>query len=254
MNSFIGLILSLTACIFLLFGSLIVFKTKNNDKVVTFSVSIGLIVLILLVIFHLLPECIETLSSEFNDIQSYAYIFLMILIGMSFLKILDYFVPEHHHHEKNGKDCVNNLEHIAKVTCIALLLHNFVEGMALYTTTISSIKSGVLLALGIGLHNVPLGLTITSSFYKENGNVKKTLFYVILLGLSTFVGAVGISLFKNLNSNMLLTGTIFGITIGMILYIVCFELWHHFKHSENSKIKTLGLLVGGLLMLITTIL
>ena len=48
MDLFVVLVLSIFEVFSLLIGSLIVFSTKNNKKVMTFSVALGFIVLILL--------------------------------------------------------------------------------------------------------------------------------------------------------------------------------------------------------------
>lgn len=249
MNVFVGLLLSIVTGLFLLVGTFIVFKSKNSEKVVTFSVSIGLIVLILLSVFHLIPEAFEFLSGKFTSLQSYAYLFLMILVGMIILKVLDYFIPEHDSDNK-----ANNLKHIALITFFALFIHNFIEGMALYMGTLSSIKTGIMLCIGIALHNVPLGLTISSAFYKENKNKFKTVMYIIILGLSTFMGALSILVFDKLSNSSFSFGTILGITVGMIMYILVFELWPVFRESKYVKLKVAGLLIGGAIMLLTTLL
>ena len=59
MELFIVLVLSLFEIFSLLFGSLIVFSTKNSEKVMNISVSLGFIVLLLLGVFHLIPDAYE---------------------------------------------------------------------------------------------------------------------------------------------------------------------------------------------------
>ena len=43
----------------------------------------------------------------------------------------------------------------AIVTAIAISLHNFPEGVAVYLASLKGIKLGVILAIGISLHNIP---------------------------------------------------------------------------------------------------
>ena len=61
MNLLIIFVLSIISVLFLLVGTLIVFTTGNNKKIVSFSVSLGFSVLIMLGFFHLLPEAYEFL-------------------------------------------------------------------------------------------------------------------------------------------------------------------------------------------------
>ena len=108
------------------------------------------------------------------------------------LKILDRFVPEHDS---------NNLSHIGIVSSIAIIIHNIIEGMAIYNTVISDLNTCILLSLGVGLHNIPLGMAISSTTYKDN---KKSTILVVLIALSTFIGGLLIALFNVSNEKFLL--------------------------------------------------
>lgn len=48
-----------------------------------------------------------------------------------------------------------NLIQVAIVTCLAISLHNFPEGIAVYLTSLRNIDLGLSLAIGITLHNIP---------------------------------------------------------------------------------------------------
>ena len=57
---------------------------------------------------------------------------------------------------------------------MAVILHNIIEGMSLYIVS-SDIISGLFMCLGIGLHNIPLGLIIASTLYNSNYSKKDTI-------------------------------------------------------------------------------
>lgn len=63
--------------------------------------------------------------------------------------------------ESRGK---MNLIQVAIVTCLAISLHNFPEGIAVYLTSLRNIDLGLSLAIGITLHNIP-GTNNTTMLY-----------------------------------------------------------------------------------------
>lgn len=245
-----GLLLTLLLGLFIILGSIIVFLTKNNDKFVQFSISLAFGVMIMLIALDLLPEAYEIIDSG-NVIYNILYIVIGAAIGFIFLKVLDHFIPDHHDDPEDEHDDDKNLKHIGLVSSIALVLHNIVEGMAIYLLVTSDLHAGLMGCIGIGLHNIPLGMVIASTFYKSNQDKKKTMFIILGVSLSTFVGGLFIYMF-NLSSMMdLLESISLTLTIGMLLYILVMELLPKVIHSKDKKITLSGILLGILLLVST---
>ena len=45
-------------------------------------------------------------------------------------------------------------------------MHNFIEGMAIYSSVNSSLELGILISIGVGLHNIPMGWLLLQQFIK----------------------------------------------------------------------------------------
>lgn len=253
----ISLLLTLFVGLFIIFGSIIGISFKSNKKITDFSISIAFGVIISLIIFEILPESYEVLSSQLGTLRSIFALIILVLIGITILKILDLFVPfhehEHHHnHEHKNKNCHNNhLKHIGIVSSIAIIIHNLIEGMSLYLVSQSSIVSGLLLCLGIGLHNIPMGLVITSTLINSNYSKKKTIYINLIVSFSTFIG--GLVMFILGGVNELFEGILLGLTLGMLIYISIFELLHQIYHMENKKIAKAGIILGVILLIISVL-
>ncbi len=247
MNLLIVLLLGIVSIFFLLIGTLIVFSLKNNKKIVTFSVSLGFIVLILLGIFHLIPDAYSFFRSECSKVSSILYIIIVSLIGFIVVLILDKFSGHHHEHEKKESE---HFKHISLITCIFLVVHNFIEGMTLYGTVLVSYDLAAMLTLGIGLHNIPLGLTLSSTYSKNHSKIQ-TFLFVTLIGLSYLVGALISYKFSYLLDREVIMGIILMITFGMIMYIAIFEFLPVIKESNLKSMKYLGFIVGIITMVIT---
>lgn len=107
---------------------------------------------------------------------------------------------------------------------------------------------GFLVALGVGLHNIPMGMIISSTL--ENENKKKKIVILLLVTLSTFFGGILMMLVSNILSELLI-GSLICITLGMLIYIMLFELIPHLLHSKNKLLSIIGILIGIAIMIIT---
>ncbi len=242
-----GLLITLVLGLFILVGAIIVFISKNNNKFINFSISLAFSVITMLIVTDLIPELFEIFEEDNNLFTTILIIVISIFMGFVILKMLDKYVPDH---DDEGEE---NLEHIGVVAAIALVLHNIIEGMAIYTVAEESIRSGLLLAIGIGLHNIPMGMIITSTIYKASKSIKKTLSLVVLTALSTFFGGLAMAILGANSINEFTTGILIGVTLGMLLYIAFSELLPKIIKIKNKKIVLSGIITGIILILIAMI-
>ena len=252
MNEIIGLGVTLLLGLFILVGSIIVFFTKNNDKFIKFSIGLALGVLIMVILTDLIPEAYESFSEVTKPIYAILIILGITLVGIFILKLFDLFIPnhDHNHKEKDHHIDEHNLYHIGIISSIALILHNIIEGMAIYNTFINDPKTGIFIGLGVGLHNIPLGIIIASAFYKKNKSIKKTIFISFIISISTFVGGLIIYLLSS-NINEIVSGVFICLTLGMIIYISFFELLKEVLCKEKRKTALLGVLTGIILIVVS---
>lgn len=247
MNLLIVLLLSVLSIIFLLVGTIIVFNTHNSKKVMTFSVSLGFVVLILLGIIHLLPDAYEFFLEMFDSKKSILYMGISTVVGFLIILVLDLLGG---HHDEEGHHNKENFKHVSIITCIFLVVHNFIEGMSIYSSVLLNYRTALLLTIGIGLHNIPLGFTLSSTFNKNHSRFK-TVLYIIFIGISYLFGALTAFMFKDVFMNPLILGIALTFTFGMILYIAVFEFLPMIISSDEKKMKYMGILTGIVLMLLT---
>ncbi|MBR6690367.1 MAG: ZIP family metal transporter [Bacilli bacterium] len=254
----IALVLTLLVGLFILLGSFIGLNYKNNKKFTDFSISIAFGVIISLIVFEILPETFEILNGEVGTTRTIVSIVILSLIGITLLKLLDLFVPHHehdahHHHKHNNDKCHNDhLFHIGIISSVGVIAHNLIEGMSLYLVSSTSLISGILLCIGIGLHNIPMGLVISSTLTSSNFSKNKTLKVSLIVSLATFIG--GLFMFILGGVDELVEGILLGLTLGMLIYISIFELLHQIYHMKNKKIAIIGIVIGIILLLLSVLL
>lgn len=237
----LSLILTIICGLSFLIGIIVYKKSNHKVKINNVSIACASIVILGLIIMDLIPELIEI---------GKWWLIIFVILGLSILILLDLFIPhhehEHHENDENTKDHKDHIIHIGTVTIIALLLHNLVEGMALYSVGINNIKSGILMCVGISLHNIPFGFQIAS--INEN-NKNKIL--ILLLVISGFVGGLTVYLYGVISD--LIIGAIIAITLGMILHIFLFELLKEVIVNKDKKETMYGIVLGVLIVIIISL-
>ncbi len=242
----IGLLTTLLLGIFIIIGALIGLLTSKKKKIVEFSIGLAFGVIVTLMVTDLIPEVFECFG--------FSKIYIALLGGVAgfyLLRILDGFVPDHHEHKMNKQEENENLIHIGVITSIALILHNVIEGMAVYSSCLSNANLGVALTLGIGFHNIPLGMVIASSFYHSNKNLGKTMITILLVSLSTFLGGVIMYLLNLTEISSMLLGVLLSLTLGMLVFIIMDELLPRIADIKKKKVAYMGMGLGFVLLIIS---
>lgn len=245
------LVITLLVGLFTVVGSLLVFLSKNNKKFIQFSICLAFGVIVALGILELLPESYELITAYINKPYNVLMLLLCVIIGVTILKTLDNFVPDHNHDHKHDKGHKLNLFHIGIISSIALILHNVIEGITLYSTLVMSLNSGLMMGLAIGIHNIPLGMVIASTFYKRTNSKIKTVLISTIISLSTFVGGFLAYVCSGYVMSELMEGILLAITLGMIIYITCFELLMQIKEIKNKNFSIGVIILGIIVMLIS---
>lgn len=250
-----GIIITILLGIFLLAGVLVVKLAKNSEKVEQLSISIALGTMFSLVAIELIPDVMETfvLGDSFSG-WNLAIAIIAIVVGVGLFKILDHFIPDHEEHDDKEEEHENtseNMIHIGIISAVAIILHNIVEGMAVYSITSDSLKDGILVAIGVGLHNIPMGMLMYSTLEKES-RVKRVVI-LALAAVSTFVGGLLMAFISPILSELFI-GILICLALGMLIYIIFFELIPHLIHTKNKWLSVIGILAGVLVIIISTFL
>ncbi len=222
------------------YGGYILSKQIKNKKVISVvSVSLAFVVLLNLILLDIIPEIISYIVSDYA-INKVLIAIIITILGFVLLVILDHLVPHHHHehheHKDNLKEHNAHIEHISKISILALILHNILECMALYLLAQESLYKGLLMTIAICLHNIPLGLEISSGLKKNNS------FYLIILSLSGLTGGLLCMLIGSIP--VMIEHLILCFTLGMLLYLLIFELGKEIFNNRKNIYSLYGIITG----------
>lgn len=157
-----------------------------------------------IICFDLIPEAL--------DLTNLITTLFGILFGVLVMILCDNFI------KNKCKNTTNSLLKTGIIVGIGLALHNFPEGLAIGSGFESSIKLGYSLAIAIALHDIPEGISMSVPMKSGGMKPSKALWYTILSGVTTGLGAFFGSLLGGISSNMISFCLAFA--AGAMLYIV----------------------------------
>lgn len=251
-----ALLLTLFVGVFFLIGLFLPKLFKKKEKLILITTAITFLIMVYLICFDLFPETVEIYKSLESN-SSFLILLIASVTGFFSLKILDIFIPEHHHEHCEEKDNIQehnaHLFHIGYITAISLILHNILEGISIYATALGNLKLGWMMALTVGFHNLPLGIEIAINLEARKEKKVEKIGISLLLILSSFLGAFCLFLLKK-ELTLLVKGILLCLTLGMLFYISFFELFPELKRNKRKKEIKMGFLLGLILITILFVL
>ena len=244
MREFIALIITTIAGLSTVLGGCIVFfKIKSREKFISFCLSFSLSVMITISVIDLIPSSFIELNNSFSLLKSIFITILLFVVGAILVNILDRNI-------KVSKSKNSNLYKLGILNMIALMFHNFPEGIATFMTSYSDLSIGISLSLAIMMHNIPEGISIAVPLYYSTGKKGRGILYTFISALAEPLGAIVAFLFLKQYINMLTISYVLIIVAGIMITISINELFPEaIKYNESKQIK-LGMLLGVVVILI----
>lgn len=275
MNSAIGLalLLPVLAGLSTVLGSLLtVFLCKPGPRFMSFMMGFSAGVMILVSFGELLQEgIVET---------GFALAYLAFFAGMAVMLGIDILIPHihmgerhdagaelqvplvpdpqvHGHHRHHHGAAWGRGVHQGRLLKTGLLValgigvHNFPEGITSFAGTMHDPSLGIAIAIAIGLHNIPEGIAVSTPVYAATGSRAKALWWSALSGLAEPVGAVlaAAILLPILNATVL--GLALAAVAGIMVFISLDELIPVASSFSEEHLSIVGVMVGMAVMAVS---
>lgn len=247
-NIIAALILTAIAGLSTGIGSTIAYFIRKPKTIyLSFSLGLSAGVMIYVSFMELLPEALETVG----QIRGLAAFFT----GIAFIGLIDMLIPEAenpHHYEglddTTTKKVDRRLMRTGLLTALIIAIHNFPEGLAIFGTAFSNVKLGLFITVAIAIHNIPEGISVSVLILHATGNKNKAFAYSFLSGVSEPVGAIVGYLILLPFLTPLLLAALSAFIAGIMVYISVDELLpmaHRYGHGHTV---ILGIVLGMLIM------
>ncbi len=256
-NLILAFVLTLLAGLSTGIGSILAFFTRQTNTIflsTSLGFSAGVMIYVSFVeIFQKSKEAlINHLGEAMGEWAAVGSFFLGILV----ISIIDKLVPEAENpHEARDNADIKKLKKVESkeesqlfrmglMSAIAIVVHNFPEGIATFASALSDPKLGVSIGIAVAIHNIPEGISVSVPIYYSTGDKKKAFVYSFLSGLSEPLGALlGYFIFR-VFFNDLIFGVLFGSVAGIMVFISIDELLPTSRKYGKGHWEIYGFVLG----------
>jgi ZIP family zinc transporter len=271
-NVLMAFLLTLFAGLSTGIGSALTFFAKKTNKAFL-SISLGFSagVMIYVSFVEILRKAEESLIEALGPGLGAWLTVGSFFFGILIIAVIDNLVPEYEnpHHpqeetqireeiaEKNsfeGEDEKQNLLRMGTMSALAIMIHNFPEGLATFASALKDPALGISIAIAIAIHNIPEGISVSMPIYYATGNKRKAFIISLLSGLSEPLGAImGFLIFRAI-FNELLFGILFGSVAGIMVFISVDELLPTSRKYGSGHNEIYGFMGGMAVMALSLLL
>lgn len=248
MNRHIGIALLLTtlAGLSTTIGSIFgIAMKKPSNRFMSFVLGFSAGVMIMVSFVELLQNSIESVGFLPASVG--------FLTGMTGMFLIDYFIPHEYIGQKDFSPTQVNarLRHAGILIALGIGIHNFPEGIVTFVSTLKDVKLGGMIAIAIALHNIPEGLAVVIPIYASTGSRKQAFLWSFFSGLAEPLGALmaGLILAPILTVSVL--GWTLGIVAGIMIFISLDELIPLSRSFGEEHLPILGIILGMLVIVIS---
>lgn len=226
-------------------GGIIGCTIKNqSNKFLSFILSFAAGLMMAVICFDLIPEALE--------ISCLSQAIIGIFSGIVIMIFCDLIVDKKFNNKKYNYNNKSSLLKTGIIVSIGLAIHNVPEGLAIGSGFDASVKLGYSLALAICFHDIPEGISMAIPMKSGGMKIYKIMLYVILSGLATGVGALIGSIIGKVSKQIIAICLSFA--AGAMLYIVSGELIPESNKLYKGRMSALGNMLGFVIGICVTIL
>lgn len=240
-----ALLVSTIAGLSTMLGAFVIFfkcKEQNINKFITASLAFSLAIMIGISITDLIPESTYILLSSYGIGKGIIFSFIAFIIGILLIKYL--------HKLMDKTEQANDLYKLGILNMLALILHNFPEGIATFMSSYKDIELGLKLGLAIAFHNIPEGISIAVPIYYATKSKKNAIFKTFLSGIAEPIGAILAYIFLSKYITDTFISMILLLVGGIMITLAIEVIYPKARKYNLNKYLYFGLLVGTVLILI----
>ena len=187
------------------------------------------------VVFELLPEAMNN--------WSFPGTLFFCILGIAVIMILDRILIM-------GKWFSNTHVRVAFMAAMGLMVHNLPEGIIMGCGFLTTQALGIKMSIIISIHDIPEGMAVAAPLMANKTKISKILLYAFIAAFPTAIG-VWIGAYLGSISKSVL-GACLSFASGIMLYVVCGEMFPESTKLWNGITSTIGVLAGIVLGLVIT--
>ncbi len=215
----------------------------------------------------------ELLGTAIADV-GFARANIAFFLGIGFIALIDTFVP-HEYKEERVEKAPQNIDELGQrevsglppqlatpsksslmrsgvLIALGIAIHNFPEGLATFCAAATGdVALGITIAVAIAIHNIPEGIAVAVPIFYATGNRRKAFTYSFLSGVAEPVGAlIGYGILYSFLTPALLSSML-AFVAGIMVFISLDEILPLAHRYGKEHLVLLGMGAGMLVMAIS---
>lgn len=245
-------------------GMLAFFWHKTNTRLLSVMLGFSAGIMIYVSFVEIFFEAQKHLIKHLGKTSGSWVTVLAFFGGMFLIALIDKFIPSadnpHESHKIEEMENCNlgnknrQLLRTGLLTAVAITIHNFPEGLATFASAVKEPSLGITIAIAIAIHNIPEGIAVSIPVYCATGNRKRAFLMSLLSGLSEPCGALLGYLILLPFLNDLIFGILFAAIAGIMVFISLDELLPTAREYGEHHLSIYGLIAGMIVMAVSLLL
>ena len=257
-NILVALLLTTAVGLSTGFGALISFFGKSTDKrLISGALGLSAGTMIFISFLELIPEAVDSLSTVWDGRLPVAVVMMAFFCGIAMIALIDWLVPEDENpHEAHSmaelsRPGNHHVKRSGMMLALAIGIHNFPEGMASFIVALDGVDVALPVIIAIAIHNIPEGMAVSVPIYESTGNRRKAVKYALISGFAEPVGAVVGLLFLYPFWTPVVNAVCLAAVAGVMVYIAVDELLPGAEAYGHHHVALAGVVLGMMMMAAT---
>lgn len=259
-NILLALLLTMIAGLSTGIGSLIAFFSKRtNTKFLSAALGLSAGVMIYVSFMELMPQSVDLLRTIYSSKEAEVYMLLAFFCGIGMIALIDRLVPEDenpHEIQSSGNNYGNQvrLKRTGIMLALAIGIHNFPEGLATFASALMNIDIALPIVFAVAIHNIPEGIAVSVPIYHATGSRRKAFWYSFFSGMAEPIGALVGFLFLQPFWTPSINALLLSFVSGIMIYISFDELLPGTEKYGHHHLGIGGVVLGMALMALSLLL
>ena len=196
---------------------------------------------------------VELLQAGVESI-GFAPAHVAFFVGMAAMFLVDALIPHDYfdkHDHGGGAEHAGALMKTGLFVALGIGIHNFPEGMASFVGALQDPSLGISIAVAIAIHNIPEGLAVAAPIFAATGSRRKALLWTFLAGIAEPLGACVAALILLPFLSDAVLGYVLASVAGVMVFISLDELIPVSRSYGKEHLSILGVVIGMVVMFLS---
>ncbi len=200
---------------------------------------------------------VPALNSEVTYMPSWSIVAISLILGAGFLWLIDKLVPHFHVNENKDEGLPGRGLSKTSKMFLAVTIHNVPEGLSVgiaFGVALANpgnhalLMGALLLAIGIGIQNMPEGAVVALPIKGETGSSLKAFLFGMGSGAVEPIAAV-LGLFLAMEIQAIMPWSL-AFAAGCMIYVVAEEMIPEMKSEDHDHFGVWSFILGFVIMLV----